>query len=159
MALSAGPRTLSRRLFSPRAVIGWSGALAVGLAATGATIRSFHGAGSLVASHAGSPHARWSGPLTRQTNSRHSLSRTFIRTLATTVNTPLFSFSSSPHSNMAFDIPQSSLKWDHKPEEVGKLTKELIGKDREVMDKVGGLAEKDCNFESVRVNLSYPLYY
>jgi hypothetical protein len=50
---------------------------------------------------------------------------------------------------MSLTPPQPPPSWDHSAEDITRLTKELIAKDRAVLDKIGSLALKDCNFNSV----------
>lgn len=45
--------------------------------------------------------------------------------------------------------PQPAPTWTHTADDVMRLTKEAIKKDREVQDKVAALAPKDCNMSSV----------
>lgn len=63
----------------------------------------------------------------------------------------IFSFTSSTNSNMAnLTPPQAAPSWNHSAQDVMSLTKAAIEEDRKVQDTVGGLAAKDCNFQSVR---------
>lgn len=57
------------------------------------------------------------------------------------------SFSSSNMVNLT--PPQSPPTWTHLPEDVIKLTKEAIDKDREVQDQVAKLPASECNFDTV----------
>ncbi|KAL0067865.1 metalloendopeptidase [Marasmius tenuissimus] len=50
---------------------------------------------------------------------------------------------------MSIKPPQAPPSWNHTPEEITKLTQELIDRDRAVQDKIAALPEKDCNFKSV----------
>ncbi|KAL0577646.1 metalloendopeptidase [Marasmius crinis-equi] len=50
---------------------------------------------------------------------------------------------------MSIKPPQAAPSWNHTPEEITKLTQELIDRDRAVQDKIAALPEKDCNFKSV----------
>lgn len=45
--------------------------------------------------------------------------------------------------------PQAAPKWDHSAEDILKLTKEAIQKDRETLDKIAKLPKDECNFETV----------
>lgn len=45
--------------------------------------------------------------------------------------------------------PQAPLPWNHTTEDIAKLTKDTIAKDRDLNDKIAALDEKDCNFDSV----------
>ena len=49
-------------------------------------------------------------------------------------------------------IPPPS--WTHTPEEVLKITKDVIAKDRELMDKIAALPASECNFATVRNHVS-----
>lgn len=51
---------------------------------------------------------------------------------------------------MSFNPPQPPPFWNHTAEDIVRLTKEAIEKDRTVQDTVGKLDPKDCTFESVR---------
>lgn len=46
-------------------------------------------------------------------------------------------------------IPQKPPKWDHTPEDIDKIAKELIENDRAALDKVGALSSRNCNFSTV----------
>jgi len=68
----------------------------------------------------------------------------------------IFAPSSLSSSNMAnLTPPQPPPVWTHTPEDVLKLTKDAIQKDREVQDKVANLPPSECNFESVSAT---PIY-
>lgn len=134
MALRAGAQHLPV-LFQPtrRTFLGWGGALAVGLAAV--NWRSIAG-GDIRA-----------GPTLTAFRSLRPLN---FRVISTT-HSPLSLFSAiSSNSPMALTPPQPPPAWDHSAEDITRLTKELIEKDRAAQDKVGSLAPKDCNFNSVR---------
>jgi hypothetical protein len=47
--------------------------------------------------------------------------------------------------------PQPAPSWSHSPEEIRRLTKELIEKDKKVMDEIAALRAEECNFDSVRL--------
>ncbi|KAI9465436.1 Metalloprotease [Lactarius psammicola] len=74
----------------------------------------------------------------------------------------IFDTSSFSSSNMVdLTPPQPPPIWTHTPEDVIKLTKEAIEKDREVQDRVAKLPASECNFDTVfvrdlrlRINLS-----
>jgi hypothetical protein len=51
--------------------------------------------------------------------------------------------------------PQQAPVWGHTPEDVIKLTKEAIGKDREVQDRVAKLPASECNFDTVSPSTSF----
>jgi hypothetical protein len=57
------------------------------------------------------------------------------------------SFSSFNLANLT--PPQPPPVWGHTPEDVIKLTKEAIDKDREVQDRVARLPASECNFDTV----------
>lgn len=48
--------------------------------------------------------------------------------------------------------PQPPPAWGHTPEDVIKLTKEAIDKDRDVQDRVAKLPTSECNFDTVSAN-------
>ena len=76
--------------------------------------------------------------------SRHPIARSLSSAQS------IFSFTST-NSNMANLIPpQAPPSWTHSAEDVMRLTKSAIEEDRKVQDTVGGLAAKDCNYQSVR---------
>ncbi|TFK73564.1 zincin [Pluteus cervinus] len=50
---------------------------------------------------------------------------------------------------MGLTPPQSPPAWDHSAEDIAKLTKESIDKNRKVQDEVGALKPEACNFESI----------
>lgn len=45
--------------------------------------------------------------------------------------------------------PQSPISWSHSPSDVVATTKELIAKNRELLDRIAAVPHKDCTFESV----------
>lgn len=49
--------------------------------------------------------------------------------------------------------PQAAPVWNHSAEDIVKLTKEAIERDRAVQDKVGALDAKDASFETVSNSL------
>lgn len=51
--------------------------------------------------------------------------------------------------------PQPAPTWGHTPEDVIKLTKEAIDKDRDVQDRVAKLPPSECNFDTVFVALAH----
>ena len=71
----------------------------------------------------------------------------------------IFSFTST-NSNMANLIPpQPAPSWTHSAEDVMRLTRSAIEEDRKVQDMVGGLAAKDCNYQSVRnIHTCFPCH-
>ena len=56
-----------------------------------------------------------------------------------------------PRMSSSLIIPQKPLKWDHSPEDITRLAKELIENDRAALNKVAALPAKNCNFSSVRL--------
>uniref|UniRef100_A0A0W0FS66 Putative metallopeptidase MepB n=1 Tax=Moniliophthora roreri TaxID=221103 RepID=A0A0W0FS66_MONRR len=50
---------------------------------------------------------------------------------------------------MSVKPPQAPPSWNHSPEEIAKITEQLIKENRAVQDKIGSLPEKECNFQSV----------
>jgi hypothetical protein len=71
------------------------------------------------------------------------------RSLATAVDHRLSPLSILTTSTMTLTPPQPAPEWNHTPEDVIKLTKELIEKDRAIQDKVGALTPEECTFSSV----------
>jgi hypothetical protein len=59
----------------------------------------------------------------------------------------IFDISSSNMANLTPPHPPPS--WTHTPEEVLKLTKEAIEKDRAVQDQIAKLPASECNFDTV----------
>ena len=49
--------------------------------------------------------------------------------------------------------PQQPIPWTHTPTEVVAVTKDLIEKNRKLLDSIAALPHKDCNFESVSLDL------
>ncbi|KAF5382609.1 hypothetical protein D9615_002965 [Tricholomella constricta] len=131
MALRAGSHRLPS-LLQPRRVLGWGGALAVGLAAVNCNWRSIAG------------NIRNASTLTTYR------SRTFTRSLAT-VKSSLFSI---PTTTMSITPPQPAPAWNHTPEDITRLNNEYIAAHRAKQDAVGALAPEDCNFTSVFVALA-----
>lgn len=70
--------------------------------------------------------------------------------------TSIFSnaFASSPE-DMSLVPPQKPIDWSHSAEDIPRLTQKAIDADRAVLDKVGALDPKDCNFDSVFTTLAY----
>ena len=54
---------------------------------------------------------------------------------------------------MTLTPPTPPPLWNHTVEDIGRLTKEFVDKNRAVHDKVGALSVKDCGFVSVRTIL------
>ena len=48
-------------------------------------------------------------------------------------------------------LPQPAPSWDHSPQDIRRLTAELIAKDRILQDKVGALKPDESNFKSVSI--------
>ncbi|KAE9403952.1 zincin [Gymnopus androsaceus JB14] len=55
---------------------------------------------------------------------------------------------------MSIKPPQPAPSWDHRPEDIGTIIKDLIAKDRSIQDKIAALPREDCNFESVALSES-----
>lgn len=129
MALRASTQRFPS-LFRPRAFLGWGGALAVGLVALKYNYRPI-GTGDFRSE--------------RTLRFRNLNTRTL-----STLQIP-FSWSSGLSSNkqMSLTPPQSPPLWNHSTEDISRLTKEFIAHNRAEEDKVGALAPKDCNFQSV----------
>lgn len=115
-----------------RANFGWRGALAVGLAAFSARPISHVACGDIRLRYCDYRRPIYSS----------------LRTFATSLPQKLFSFS-PPSTNMTLTPPQAALKWDHTAGEILQLTKDAIDEYQKVLDSVGSLDPKDCNFESV----------
>ena len=49
--------------------------------------------------------------------------------------------------------PQKPIDWNHSPEDITRLTQKTIDADRTLLDKIGALDYKDCNFDSVSSTL------
>lgn len=134
MALRATSRRIPG-LLRPRAVLGWGGALAVGLVAVNCNWRSI--AGDIRVA---------SGTLRCRTFP-------FSRSLAT-ARLNLFSF---PAPAMSITPPQPAPVWNHTPEDITRLNNEYIATHRAKQDEVGALAPKDCTFASVSLLVSSPI--
>ncbi|KAF8349335.1 metallopeptidase MepB [Amanita rubescens] len=50
--------------------------------------------------------------------------------------------------------PQPAPSWNHSPQDIKRLTAELIAKERGLLDKVGALKPDECNFKSVFISLA-----
>ncbi|ESK89011.1 metallopeptidase [Moniliophthora roreri MCA 2997] len=61
---------------------------------------------------------------------------------------PPLSFLSQSPFKMSVKPPQAPPSWNHSPEEIAKITEQLIKENRAVQDKIGSLPEKECNFQS-----------
>ena len=77
--------------------------------------------------------------------------RTALRLFSTTPTlSSIFDTSSLSSFNMAnLTPPQPPPVWTHTPEDVLRLTKEAIDKDRDVQDRVAKLPVSKCNFDTV----------
>jgi hypothetical protein len=115
-----------------RAVFGWGTAVTAGIAAVSwrsITLNSAHGHGCF------------------------SVTPACLRIWCTRA------FSAAPQSTLFSGIsnadmtslkpPQAPPPWNHSTEDIAKLTKDAIAKDRDLNDKIARLEEKDCNFDSV----------
>lgn len=49
--------------------------------------------------------------------------------------------------------PQSPISWSHSPSDVVATTKDIIAKNRKLLDSIAALPHKDCTFESVSDNV------
>lgn len=142
--IRAGTQNAAFHVLRKRTAIKWGGALAVGM----------------VALNLG---AKVSRPLTQSAvtgNVRTGLisrapaciaSRTFFTSARSRLSSAssLFAGILSTQPKMGLTPPQPPPEWNHTAEDITRLVKEGIEKDRVVMDKVGALDPKDCNFESV----------
>ncbi|KDQ62378.1 hypothetical protein JAAARDRAFT_189705 [Jaapia argillacea MUCL 33604] len=54
----------------------------------------------------------------------------------------------------AIKPPQAPPTWSHSAEDILKLTKEALAKDKALLDKIAALPPKDCNFSSVFLPLA-----
>jgi hypothetical protein len=131
MALRAGTQWLPRAA-TRKATLGWSGALAVGLAAV--SLRS-------ISSHGSTGDIRYRYGI----NARY---RAALRSISTTSSNLFFS-ATSPPATMTITPPQAPPTWEHSAEDITNLTKQSIEEYRKVMDKIGALEPKDSTFESV----------
>ena len=76
--------------------------------------------------------------------------RRYISTSVRLKNAEPVYFRLLPESNMAsLTPPQSPPRWNHTPEEVIRLTKDAISRNKAVSDQVAGLLPADCNFDTV----------
>ena len=69
------------------------------------------------------------------------------------------SFLSATTDSMVSSLvpPQPALSWDHSPQDIKRLTADLIAKDRAVSDNVGALKPDECNFKSVSAQYIHEL--
>ncbi|KAF7792616.1 hypothetical protein EIP86_003713 [Pleurotus ostreatoroseus] len=63
----------------------------------------------------------------------------------------LFSSISDSAAMSSLTPPQPAPSWTHSPEDVARITKETIDKDRKLTDEVAALKESDCTFENLRL--------
>lgn len=123
-------------LLRRKTLLGWGGALAVGFAAVG--WRSISSGATRVPS-----------PWT----CRHP------RALSTIISrSSLFSTITS-NPSMSLTPPQAPPEWNHSASDILKLTKEAIASDRELQDKIGALAAKDCTYASVSNSMICGIFY
>jgi hypothetical protein len=128
-----------------RAVFGWGTALTAGIAAVSwrySTLNSAH------------THDRFS---------RLSVTPPCLRIWCWTR-----AFSAAPQSTLFSAIsnadmssltpPQPPPPWNHTTDDIAKLTKDAIAKDRDLNHKIAKLKEEDCNFDSVS-RIKPPLLY
>lgn len=147
MASRTGRSACLRPVYAHRRpLLGWSAALAVAAFAT------YHG------SHAplltAGPKAHWTSIAGYSRVVTPALTRAFSTSYSLLSSFPssTFTFSSRSDPSMAdlkLTPPQSAPKWNHSAEDILKLTKEAIQKDREVLDRIGKLPKDQCNFETV----------
>ena len=120
---------LTRRVLAAithRPLVGWTG-LGFGLAAVNVNWRSIAHQSTRYIQLPVTPHAI------------HSAQQGLFSALS----------SSSTDTMTSLTPPQPSLKWTHTAEDVMRLTKEAIEKDRDLLDKVAALPPSDCNMASV----------
>ncbi|KAJ3875744.1 hypothetical protein F5051DRAFT_333312 [Lentinula edodes] len=55
---------------------------------------------------------------------------------------------------MSIKPPQPAPTWDHRPDEIGTLIKDLIAKDRLLMDKIAALPAGECDFQSLALSVA-----
>ncbi|KAF8970809.1 metallopeptidase MepB [Flammula alnicola] len=60
---------------------------------------------------------------------------------------------------MAFTPPQPPMKWDHSEQNIAELTKQAIEKYGAVLDTVGQLDPRDCNFDSLALAQAKTAFY
>lgn len=61
----------------------------------------------------------------------------------------LFSSISDSAAMSSLTPPQPAPSWTHSPEDVTRITKETIDKDRKLMDEIAAIKESDCTLENV----------
>ena len=143
MSLRAGSTRLSTLTRHQKSLISLSsfGTLTIGLVVK-----------SIASSHGQTPrYIDW-------VTSRHPIA-IITRSLSLSSAQSIFSFTST-NSNMAnLTPPQPAPSWTHSAADVMRLTRSAIEEDRKVQDIVGGLAAKDCNFQSVRnIHTCFPYH-
>lgn len=79
-------------------------------------------------------------PITRPLVLHRSLSSLFSSISSIPANSPMASLTP----------PQAAPSWTHSPEDVTRITNEMIEKDRKLMDKIAALDDAECTFDSVR---------
>ena len=137
-------RALTKRFtpnVRPKTALKWTAAIAVGLAAVTVRPASVSRTGLFSAGHWHSSY--WTGDIRTLTAQRRFLTNSIPRL-------SLFASLTSTLPKMSLTPPQPPPVWNHSAEDIVRLTKEAIEKDRTVQDAVGKLDPKDCTFESVR---------
>lgn len=140
MSLCARSRCLPSLLRRRKVVLGWGSAFAVGLAAVHS--RSIGCGDTRTGTTLLSPFRSCSLNLFRDLSSR-----SFLSTL--TSKSSLFSAILSSQPPMGLTPPQPPPVWNHSAEDITRLTKEHIEKNRVVQNQVGALAPEACNFDTV----------
>lgn len=139
-----------------RPLLGWSAAVAVAAFAT------YHG--SHAPSLTAGPKAHWTSIAGySRAVTPALLTRAFSSSCSLLSSIPSSTFTFNPRSDssmadLTLTPPQSAPKWNHSAEDILKLTKEAIQKDREFMDRIGKLPKDQCNFETVSHRRLYSFY-
>lgn len=134
MSLHAVSRRLQPAL-RHKSALRWGGALAAGLVALNCR---FLATGNIRGRVTSRGH---SDTIVRDLSSRafNSITHRSYSLFSAITSTP----------SMSLTPPQPPPSWNHTPEDILALTKDLIVKDRAIQDKVGALEAKDCTYESV----------
>ncbi|THH20564.1 hypothetical protein EW146_g816 [Bondarzewia mesenterica] len=132
-----------------RALLGW-GALAIGFAAHHTSLSSV---GHVVTnpahawrSIAGYSTIRAVTPFLRRPLTAPSQTSRFLSSRPPAQS--VISFAKS-HNMPQLTPPQPAPSWNHSAEDITRLTKEAIEKDRQLQDKIAALSHDQCNFESL----------
>lgn len=149
---STVPRTPPRSAWRRRSVLGLGALAAAGLA----TLAHRAGSGGLNGLlHAPWARTRGSHLVTLQPavphRSPHGLRSTLSSTLASTFSSGFASLALAHDPAMAaLTPPQAPPAWTHAPDDVRRLAKEVLDKDRARMDAIAALKPEECTFETVR---------